>query len=56
MVSPLEAGDTAKARRLTLQHIGNVEQALQVDASADPAADPTPACHIGAGSTAGQLR
>ena len=35
----VEAGDTARARQLMLDHIGNVEQALQVEAQAAPDAD-----------------
>ena len=36
IVKALEAGDPAEARRLMLDHIGNVEQALEVDATAAP--------------------
>lgn len=36
IVAALEAGDTARARQLMLDHIGNVEEALQVEAAADP--------------------
>ena len=36
IVAALEAGDTAGARRLMLEHIGNVERALEVDAAAEP--------------------
>jgi len=39
IVAALEAGDTPRARQLMLDHIGNVEQALQVDVTADPTAD-----------------
>ena len=39
IVAALEAGDTALARQLMLDHIGNVEEALQVDVTADPTAD-----------------
>ena len=39
IVAALEAGDTAKARELMLQHIGNVEQALEVEVPARPGAD-----------------
>jgi len=38
IVAALEAGDTAHARELMLAHIGNVEQALEVEAAVDPAA------------------
>lgn len=38
IVEALAAGDTAKARRLMLKHIGNVEQALDVDAATGQAA------------------
>ena len=36
IVEALEAGDTAGARQLMLDHIGNVEQALEVEATAAP--------------------
>ncbi|MBO9650686.1 MAG: GntR family transcriptional regulator [Variovorax sp.] len=36
IVAALEEGDTARARQLMLDHIGNVEEALQVEAAADP--------------------
>lgn len=36
IVAALEAGDTARARQLMLDHIGNVEEALQVEAATDP--------------------
>jgi DNA-binding GntR family transcriptional regulator len=36
IVAALEAGDTDKARRLMLDHIGNVERALEVDATTEP--------------------
>ena len=36
IVAALEDGDTARARQLMLDHIGNVEEALQVEAVADP--------------------
>ena len=39
IVAALEAGDTARARQLMLDHIGNVEEALQVEAEAAPGAD-----------------
>lgn len=39
IVAALEAGDTPRARELMLDHIGNVEQALQVEAAAGPDAD-----------------
>ncbi|MDM0001679.1 GntR family transcriptional regulator [Variovorax sp. J22P240] len=39
IVEALEDGDTPRARQLMLDHIGNVEQALQVDVTADPTAD-----------------
>ena len=39
IVGALEAGDTAKARRLMLQHIGNVEQALEVESTGADASD-----------------
>ncbi|KQX29975.1 GntR family transcriptional regulator [Variovorax sp. Root434] len=35
IVAALEAGDTAKARLLMLDHIGNVERALEVDVAAE---------------------
>ncbi len=38
IVAALEAGDIALARRLMLAHIGNVEQALEVEAGAGPSA------------------
>ncbi|MBT2323961.1 GntR family transcriptional regulator [Variovorax paradoxus] len=38
IVAALEAGDTRRARQLMLDHIGNVEEALQVDGEAAPAA------------------
>lgn len=39
IVAALEAGDSARARQLMLDHIGSVEQALQPAAEADPSAD-----------------
>ncbi|RZL91987.1 MAG: GntR family transcriptional regulator [Variovorax sp.] len=39
IVAALEAGDTKHARQLMLDHIGNVEQALEVDVAAAPDAD-----------------
>jgi DNA-binding GntR family transcriptional regulator len=39
IVAALERGDTALARQLMLEHIGNVEQALQVEARTEPGAD-----------------
>lgn len=39
IVAALEAGDTPRARQLMLDHIGNVEQALQVEVQAAPGAD-----------------
>jgi len=39
IVAALEAGDGAQARSLMLAHIGNVEEALQVEPAADPGAD-----------------
>jgi DNA-binding GntR family transcriptional regulator len=39
IVAALEGGDNARARQLMLDHIGNVEQALEVEAAADPSAD-----------------
>lgn len=39
IVAALEAGDTPRARQLMLDHIGNVEEALQVDAAAEPTDD-----------------
>ena len=36
IVAALEEGDTARARQLMLDHIGNVEEALEVEAIADP--------------------
>jgi len=36
IVAALEAGDAARARSLMLAHIGNVERALEVEASAEP--------------------
>jgi len=36
IVAALEEGDTARARQLMLDHIGNVEEALEVEAAADP--------------------
>ena len=39
IVAALEAGDTAGARELMLAHIGNVEQALEVEVPARPDAD-----------------
>ncbi|RST49251.1 GntR family transcriptional regulator [Variovorax sp. MHTC-1] len=39
IVAALEAGDTKRARQLMLDHIGNVEEALQVEAEAAPGAD-----------------
>ena len=38
IVAALEAGDTARARQLMLDHIGNVEEALQVEVEAAPGA------------------
>jgi DNA-binding GntR family transcriptional regulator len=39
IVAALESGDTTRARQLMLDHIGNVEEALQVEVTADPTAD-----------------
>lgn len=39
IVAALEAGDTKRARQLMLDHIGNVEEALQAEAEAAPGAD-----------------
>jgi DNA-binding GntR family transcriptional regulator len=39
IVAALEAGDTARARELMVEHIGNVEEALQVEVAASPAPD-----------------
>ncbi len=39
IVAALEAGDTARARQLMVEHIGNVEEALQVEVAASPAPD-----------------
>ncbi|MDM0011574.1 GntR family transcriptional regulator [Variovorax sp. J22P168] len=39
IVAALEAGDTGRARSLMLAHIGNVEQALQVEVAQAPDAD-----------------
>jgi DNA-binding GntR family transcriptional regulator len=39
IVAALEAGDTPRARQLMLDHIGNVEEALQVEAAAEPTDD-----------------
>ena len=39
IVAALEAGDTAGARQLMLDHIGNVEEALQVEPAAEPEAE-----------------
>jgi len=39
IVAALEAGDTARARSLMLEHIGHVEQALEVEVPAPAAAD-----------------
>jgi len=36
IVAALEAGDTARARELMIAHIGNVEEALQVESVAAP--------------------
>ncbi|MEJ8812726.1 GntR family transcriptional regulator [Variovorax ureilyticus] len=36
IVAALEEGDTARARQLMLDHIGNVEEALEVEAAVDP--------------------
>jgi DNA-binding GntR family transcriptional regulator len=38
IVAALEVGDTQRARQLMLQHIGNVEEALQVEVEAAPEA------------------
>jgi len=38
IVAALEVGDTKRARQLMLQHIGNVEEALQVEVEAAPEA------------------
>jgi len=39
IVSALEAGDTATARRLMVEHIGNVEEALEVEGASADAGD-----------------
>ena len=39
IVAALEAGDTAGARQLMLDHIGNVEEALQVEPAAEAGAE-----------------
>jgi DNA-binding GntR family transcriptional regulator len=39
IVAALESGDTSRARQLMLDHIGNVEQALQIEPRAEPGAD-----------------
>jgi DNA-binding GntR family transcriptional regulator len=39
IVAALEGGDTARARQLMLDHIGNVEEALEVETAVGPAAD-----------------
>jgi len=39
IVSALEAGDTATARRLMVEHIGNVEEALEVEGASADASD-----------------
>jgi DNA-binding GntR family transcriptional regulator len=39
IVAALEAGETGRARQLMLDHIGHVEQALQVEVAAVPDAD-----------------
>ena len=39
IVAALESGDTALARKLMLEHIGNVEQALEVEVPQPPGAD-----------------
>ena len=36
IVAALEAGDTARARALMIEHIGNVERSLEVDPTAEP--------------------
>ncbi len=36
IVAALEAGDTERARRLMLEHIGNVERSLEVESAAEP--------------------
>jgi DNA-binding GntR family transcriptional regulator len=36
IVAALEAGDTGRARALMIEHIGNVERSLEVDATAEP--------------------
>ncbi|MDP9932499.1 DNA-binding GntR family transcriptional regulator [Variovorax paradoxus] len=36
IVAALEAGDTARARALMIDHIGNVERSLEVDPTAEP--------------------
>jgi DNA-binding GntR family transcriptional regulator len=36
IVAALEAGDRAKARKLMIDHIGNVERSLEVDTAAEP--------------------
>jgi len=36
IVAALEAGDTATARKLMIEHIGNVERSLEVDTAAEP--------------------
>jgi DNA-binding GntR family transcriptional regulator len=35
-VAALEAGDTARARQLMIEHIGNVERSLEVETTAGP--------------------
>lgn len=39
IVAAVEAGDTERARALMMEHIGHVQQALQTDMPAAPAAD-----------------
>lgn len=36
IVAALEAGDTARARTLMIEHIGNVERSLEVETAAEP--------------------
>jgi len=36
IVAALEAGDTARARQLMIEHIGNVERSLEVETTAEP--------------------
>ncbi|WPH19361.1 GntR family transcriptional regulator [Variovorax paradoxus] len=36
IVAALEAGDTARARQLMIEHIGNVERSLEVETTAGP--------------------